>query len=507
MPGYKKKYIKIYFWQSLSFVLNFVALFIVTPMLSSMQEIFGIYSVCASLNIFLQYADMGFLMAGKKFAAEKIVINDTLSEKKIVGTSMFIYSFFSLILSIGLVVCIITPDIIIAGISNNPAHLSIARKLLFIFGFSILVTILYKFVEFIYSLRLEEYKAQRAVICGNVIKIVSVPIYFFNNRYDIVGYYAFTQIIMFMSVFFVLFKSNEIGYGIKCFFKVLRFDKNSFGIMKGLALGGLGSAISWILYYEIDTIAISALLGAKMVAIYAVGRSIQSFIRSITGIVYGPYNVRFYYFKGNEDIEGMRNFFNTLTCFLTFLIIPIMALFIFAEPFVFAWVGPDYKDSVIILQLLVLCFAFNCLTNPCASVIYAFNKAKDLLKISFIEPMVFWGGVYLTIKVCGINSFAYFKFISCIISAIIVVFIATRIIKINPFKLIGKNLLIPLFIAIIFSEVVYVLSTNYLNVTMKSTEQLMLCVFWIGLACVFSFIGYIVLNKPFRDVLLNIVRR
>lgn len=506
MAGYKKNYIKIYFWQLLSFVLNFVALFIVTPMLSSMQEIYGIYSVCASLNIFLQYADIGFLVAGKKFAAETIVNRDCETEKRYVGTSMFIFTAFSLFLSIGLIICIINPDILISGVSNNPEHLDTARKLLYILGFSIIVTIIHKYAEFIYSLRLEEYKAQRAIIIGNVIKIASVPLYFFHNQYDIVGYYAFSQIVMFISLLFVLYQSKEIGYGLTSIFRILRFDKKSFDVMKGLAFGGFGSTLAWILYYEIDTVAISAMLGAKMVAIYAVGRSIQSFVRSITGIVYGPYNVRFYYFKGNDDIEGMKNFFNTLTCFLSFLIIPIIAIFVFAEPFTIAWVGPDYKDSVIILQILVLCFVFNNITSPCGSIVFAFNKAKELLSLSFIQPLVFWIGVSFTAKIWGINSFAYFKLIACTISAFFFFLIAIRTIKINPWKLIINNFVYPLLIAIVFCLAIYFLSSNYLNVTMKSSNQLICCIIWMGLACIASFIGFILLNKSFRIVIINLIK-
>lgn len=507
MSGYKKNYIKIYFWQLLAFALNFVALFIVTPMLSSMQEIYGIYSVCASLNIFLQYADLGFLMAGKKFAAESVINGDEENEKRFVGTSMSIFTFFSLFLSLGLIVCIINPDVLITGVSNNPNHLDTARKLLYILGFSIVVTIVNKYVEFIYSLRLEEYKAQRAIIVGNIIKIASVPLYFFQNRYDIVGYYAFSQAIMLFSCLFVLYQSKEIGYGITSIFRVFRFDKTSFNLMKGLAFGGFGSALAWILFYEIDTVAISALLGAKMVAIYAVGRSIQSFVRSITGIIYSPYNVRFYYFKGNDDIDGMKRFFDTLTCLLSFMIIPIVVIAVFSEPFTIAWVGPDYKGSIIIMQILVLCFVYNNITSPCGSIVFAFNKAKDLLKLSFIQPLVFWLGVFMTVKLWGINSFAFFKLIACTISALYFFIIAIRTIKINPWRVLVSNLFYPLIITISVSTAIYLLSGSSLHVTMKSSHQLLLCVGWMGLACMASFIVYFILSKPFRKELISIIKR
>ncbi len=506
MAGYKKNYLKIYLWQLVSFLLNFVSLFIVTPMLSGMQEIYGIYSVCAGLNVFLNYADLGFLVAGKKFAAGTIESGDIGTEKKFVGTSMSIFSAFSLLLSVGLIICIVNPDILISGVSDNPAHVDTARKLLCILEFSIIVTIFHKFAEFIYSLRLQEYKAHRVVIIGKIVTIASVPLYFFKDKYDIVGYYAFSQIVMFICCLYIIWRSKEIGYGLRNIVSLLKFDKKSFDLMKGLAFGGFVSTIAWVFFYEVDTIAISSLLGAKMVAIYAVGRSIQGFVRSINGIVYGPYNVRFYYFAGSGDVKGMRTFFNTLTSFLSILIIPIVAICIFAEPFTISWVGIDYQGAIIVMQILVFCFVYNCITNPCKSIIYSFNKHKKLLVSSVMLPIIFWTGVIATISIWGINSFAIFKLIACTSSAIYGFVVAKKILNFNALNVVLVNFILPLVVAFTLSYVVYIISQNYLVVTDKSTPHLLSTIFWIGLACAVSFVGLFMVSKPFRKTMISIVK-
>lgn len=507
MAGYKKNYIRIYFWQTLSFILNFVALFVVTPMLSSMPEVFGIYSVCASLNIFLLYADVGFLTAGKKFASETIVTGDFNKEKKIVGTSMTIFSLFSLLVLLGIIVCIYNPDIVISGVSDNEDNYHIARALLSILCINVFVTIMQKFVELIYSLRIEEYKIQRATICGNVVKILSVPLYFFNNKYDIVGYYAFSQLVMAFTCIYVLYKSKDIGYGISSIYYIFRFDKKCYDLMKGLAFGGFSATLSWILFYEIDTFAISVLLGAKMVAIYTIGRSIQTFVRSITGIVYGPYNVRFNYFVGLRDIEGMRSFFHTLTCFLSFLIIPIVAICFFAEPFVIAWVGSDYKSSIIILQVLVFCFIFNGITNPCNSVIYSFNKYKYIIRLSALGPIIFWIGVFFTVNSLGLNSFAYFKLLACAVSSLLFVYTADRILSIGPKATIINNFIYPFAISIVCSYFVFRVSCAFLHPTEKSSIQLLWCIAWIALACILSFVGYMLFYSSFRKTIFKLIKQ
>ena len=81
--SYSLKYLKIYIWQAISFVLSFVSLFIVVPSLSSMPGVYGVYSLCVGMTIFLSYADLGFINAGTKFASECFV-SGKIEEEKVV---------------------------------------------------------------------------------------------------------------------------------------------------------------------------------------------------------------------------------------------------------------------------------------------------------------------------------------------------------------------------------------------------------------------------------------
>lgn len=123
----------------------------------------------------------------------------------------------------------------------------------------------------------------------------------------------------------------------------------------------------------------------------------------------------------------------------------------FSKPFVISWVGADYLESSEIMQVLVLCFIFNSLTNPCASIIFAFNKAKDVLKVSVVQPLIFWIGVFVTIDSWGVKSFAYFKFIACFVTALYYIYIATRILRISPYKYFIDNFIKPCIVAVIIS--------------------------------------------------------
>ena len=73
-------------------------MFIVIPYLTSEPEIYGIYTVCISVSIFLAYADLGFLSAGQKYAAEYFAKGKRQEEIKVIGFTTFIllvfYCFF-----------------------------------------------------------------------------------------------------------------------------------------------------------------------------------------------------------------------------------------------------------------------------------------------------------------------------------------------------------------------------------------------------------------------------
>ena len=65
-----------------------------------------------------------------------------------------------------------------------------------------------------------DYKVQKVQILGALVRIASVPLVFFNGRYDIVGYYGFSQIVLCCAAVYMLWKSKEFSYGFISIFRV-----------------------------------------------------------------------------------------------------------------------------------------------------------------------------------------------------------------------------------------------------------------------------------------------
>ena len=497
MAGYKGKYLKTYFWSGLSLLLSFLSMFIVAPLTTSMPEAYGVYSLCISFRIFLQYADLGFITAGRKYAAEAFIINDFTGEKKYVGTSMFIYGVMVLLLFSIALFFSRCPEFIIKDIEKGNYY-GMAQQLLLILAITIPLSIIPKFCSVIYAVRIEEYKIQRFQIIGSLIKITSVPVYFFNGRYDIVGYFLFCEIINLLVGLITLFYSKKIGYGFKEIFSCISLDKATFKEIMPLALGGFAATIGWVFYYELDTLGVSALLGANAVAIYAVGKQIQTFIRSIVAIVFSPYPTRINYFIGQNDIDGLKKFFYHISETLSFIIIPIVTIVLFAKPLVVAWVGDGYMDSCIIVQLLVLTFIFNHVTSQSSSVIYGLNKVKDLLVLSFIKPILFWICILITYKLWGVNSFAIFQLGACVIGEMYLLYLTRKYLRYTKFEIYGKLLIKPLVVISLACWGGAYVAQPFLKDVSKGHQDLLEVALVMSLCCLIAFGVDLRFNKSLR---------
>ncbi len=148
---YRKNYLKIYFWQIISVLLGFAALFIVVPYISSNKIIYGIYSVCTSLTIFFSYADLGFLSSGVKYAAEYYVRGEHKEEVRIIGFTSFIMVSVFAVLAIGILVLGFFPKLLIPELIDGSEQMHIARSLLFTLAISCPILIVQRVLNLIFT--------------------------------------------------------------------------------------------------------------------------------------------------------------------------------------------------------------------------------------------------------------------------------------------------------------------------------------------------------------------
>lgn len=425
--SYTKNYLKIYFWQALSIVLGFVSMFIVVPFLSSDQATYGIYTVCMSVTIFLSYADLGFLGAGQKYAAEAYARGEDRREAELIGFAHFVLLCVVLAMSLVFLYLSFHPEQLISGLDSEK-QVTIAHRLLLILAIFSPTIVMQRMLQMIFGIRLREYNFQKINIGGNILKILSVFYFFGGENYDIVGYYLFLQLITVGTILGGIWSAKRTcGYDFRLLIRCFKFSKDIFRQTKSLAFASLFATLSWVLYYEFDAIAIGKILGSTAVAIYAIGLTVLSFFRSLLGVCFSPFSARFNHFIGMGQTADLKHFYgHILTIMFPVVIFPLTAVAIMAKGIVISWVGPAYEPSIPCFQWLVLCNVLGFVSYPAGMLLLAREKIGMMNIINTFLPVVFWVGVILTVGMLGVMSFALFKFIAFFLTGILYIYFSIQ---------------------------------------------------------------------------------
>jgi O-antigen/teichoic acid export membrane protein len=439
--SYTLNYLKIYIWQGISIVLSLLSMFIVIPRLVDNPSIYGIYVVCISANIFLTYADIGFAGAGYKYASECFAQKNLKEEINIVGFVGFVLLLFVILFALTVSSIAFNPGILIKNISIAK-ELRIASNLLLILALFSPVIIFQRILDIIYGIRLEQFIQQQIMIVASVMKILSVFYFFQNSHYDIVGYFLFCQMVNLAALLScTIIVKIRYKYDFIVLFKAFKFSKHVFNRTKALAFSSLFGTAMFIVYYELDAFAIAKLLGVESVAIYAVGFTVLTFLRSLFGVLFSPFFARFNHFIGLNDADGLRNLYvSIVTLTIPFVVFPIVSLVLLMDPFVHCWVGSHYQKSVVIAQLLIFGFIYGFISYPASFLIIAQEKIKILYITATISPVIYWTGIVLTIPYMGLTSFALFKFIAISISGLFYFVITLRFLDMSVSEFLKKIL-------------------------------------------------------------------
>ena len=130
MANYTSNYIKNYIFQILATGIGLLSLFVVVPYISGDKSLYGIYSICVSLTIFVNYADLGFLTAGQKFAAESYAKGNLEEERRYVGFTLYVLLLFVSFVLLCFVPIAIKPSLLISDLDDCSA--AVASSLIWI---------------------------------------------------------------------------------------------------------------------------------------------------------------------------------------------------------------------------------------------------------------------------------------------------------------------------------------------------------------------------------------
>lgn len=405
--SYTKNYIQTYIWKALSFVTGFLSLFVVIPFLSSNKELYGLYTFCASFQLYLSYADIGFLSAGQKYAAECFAKEDRAGETKIFGFVGFILLCLIIPFSILMCVAAYKPGMIITDLS--PENISVARWLfLTIAIISPIQVLLQRVSQSILTIRVKDYVASRIDIIGSVVKIGSVLFFFTDGRYMICEYFLFINCVTIACCLITIsiIKRTE-NYRFRDVIKSIKWSKPVYDQIKYLAFSSLGATVAWLLYYELDLIYIGKLFSITDVAYYSVCFTLLNFIRNISNIIYGPYSQRFNHFVALNDEHSIKRMLHSIVKnTYPLYVFGCCLLSSISFYFIMLWVGKEYMPSVPILSLLAFFFIFQYISQPAGYLAIAKEK-YTIINVQSLGMSVLFLALVFILRTTGIGLMSF----------------------------------------------------------------------------------------------------
>ena len=497
MANYTSNYIKNYIFQILATGIGLLSLFVVVPYISGDKTLYGIYSICVSLTIFVNYADLGFLTAGQKFAAESYAKGNLEEERRYVGFTLYVLLLFVSFVLLCFVPIAIKPSLLISDLDDCSA--SVASSLIWIIILFSPVLAIKRVLFLAYAVRIEHYKYQIVTFTANVIKILSVFYFFKFQSYNLVGYYLFIHIVELVSVILLYgYARSKYKYAFKLFLKTIRFARDLFDKVKALAGASLLNSVAWILFYELDLIILAKIASPAIVAVYSIAFTTLTLFRNYLAIVYSAFSPRYNHYVGESNLDGLRTFFkNNIIILAPFVLYPIIVYCFGCHSFILSWVGEEYTDSIPLSIILVLGNLLAFINYPSSALLTALNKVKAIIVASICLPIVFYGGILCSYCFWGIVSFAIFKTVALLLSSIYSFFVSSRSIQASNREIsirFTKNYSIPILICCIGSY--YVMS---MMPSQHSTRSLIIDVIIMSGIIALSFVVTALIAPDFRN--------
>lgn len=500
---FKKQFFSIVFWKSLVYLLGIISLLIVTPHLTSKPTIFGIYAFCSSITIFFSYADLGFITAARKFAAEFVAKKQLKAEIAVTSFSCLVFLLCCFPLSIGIYYFSYYPHYLIKGITET--EIIIAADLLRILAFSFPILILQRIIQVIYSVRFADHIVFKFEIINIALRLISIYYFFSPGNYKIVEYFLFYNVLNLINIIALGYlTTKKFDYNVRYFFKAFRFRKSIYNKVSRLAFNSLFVSLAWLLFFEIDLVLITYLAGAAATAQYAIAFNVASILRNVLSTLYYPLTVKFNHLVVSGK-EALSSFFYLVIKLGSYFLIPgIVVLVLFSKALIISWLGNKFEQSVIITQLLVFSYIFYPLSTPIGALLTTKLKMNILYANSVIYIAIQYLGLWIFYKsVDSAVLLALIKILCAGTGCIVLVNWLIKYLDMARFTFFYKVFALPISLSLLFSIVSYLplqhvqQGKNYVSLFSNSALMVLSYISIVGLMAVF--------DKSFRTTIYKLL--
>lgn len=458
-----------------------------------------------SLSLYFTYADIGFIAAGQKYAAEAFAKKESNEEAAIFGFTIAVMVLMFTPMSLTFLFLHMAPSLVFDSLSEMGTRL--ASDLFFILAFFVpLQIILQRTVKMILAVRLLDYVSTRIDIFFNIVKLASIFYFFRSDTYMLVEYFYFITLVTILgSIIGLVYIKDKTDFSLLGLIKSIKLTSKYYTKTKGLAFASAALTISFVLCTELDLVIIAHYFGAKEVALYAVAFTLVGFLRRVWSIVYSPISVRLNHFVGEDSHNDIVELI-TRVIYYTFPVCLVVTatLLISAEYLVFAWVGSGYESSIPVFQILTLAFFPAYITNIGFHYFVSHGRQDFLYCLALVLPVAFYGFVFVFKDDLGILSLAYGKVVIGMIELIICWVGLRRIIK--PGEVIQRWILPSMFWVLAAVVLLPVLTQPFALGLDKSGLKLLELLAVLGVFVFSSTTAYFIIYKTDRLMIATLIR-
>lgn len=343
---------------------------------------YGVWAIVGSLVATYHLLDFGFASAVTRNVSHALAKNDNHLANVVINTSLAIYTFIAFI-----ALCITAILFYFSSVfTDDPARVEIFSILILLAGISVSLELPFNSFAGIAGAKLKFHHVAYVRTFTNVLGAL------LNVAVIKLGY----GIIAIAVVSFIVARISNILYFIICkrAFKEIRFSSKLVQKSKAKELFNYSVwsfliSVAYNLRNKVDVFVIGAYLSATVVTHYYIAvrlvEYLVTFLYQATNMFVPVFTK--YIANGQKD-KLEENLILAIKINAVFGITAAFALVFISHEFVTLWMGAQYTDAIVVLQVLLVAKIIGFINNPMNSVMYATSKHKWVAMLDSTEVAI-----------------------------------------------------------------------------------------------------------------------
>ena len=429
MPNIIRQFSKNVFtsWSALG--VRVVLIFLVNPFIIHTlgDEQYGVWMLVFSLINYLTIFDLGLKQALIRFVSKFLAVKDYEKINGVLNTSFAVYSLIGLAT---IAVAFVLSFFVLDAFAIPEVLLERGRMVLLIIGLNVAVN----FIMLSWGDSLQAFHRYDIInglhIAEDILRTATI-VYLLLNGYGIVA----------MAWSFLLFSLLRQGIA-AVILKKLHPDlamgrrfirRDTLRLIFNYSLTGFFISVAWLLIANTDNIIVGYYFDTASVTKYAIAGSMVMYLRNLVLAVSFPLRPVISHYDSLNMADRITRIYSKGTQYLYYLTFAVAGgTLVFADRFIFLWLGAGYEQTATVLRLLVVPAAVFLPQAVANSVLYGIERHKHILYVIIIEGVLNVGLSLLLLRRYGIYGVALGTLIpQCLLYSLVLPRIIKRMLNIN----------------------------------------------------------------------------